>query len=147
MPGKKMWRGGCLCGSIRFEAEGDPEFPHTCSCRMCQRATGALTVAWVEFNRDKVRWIGEGGNPALFRSSEKSSRAFCPRCGSSLGAVDDAPVVALLTGCFDTPHHLPLKPASHSYRSGRPAWWHVDVRQPAKGAARLPEGASEKTES
>jgi hypothetical protein len=122
----RIWLGGCLCGSIRFEAEGEPEFPHTCSCRMCQRATGALTAAWVEFPSNKVRWIGEGGKPALYRSSDRSSRAFCPTCGSSIGAIDDAPVTALLTGCFDSPHRMPLMPLSHSYRSGRPRWWMVN---------------------
>lgn len=129
MTGKavKRWQGGCLCGDIRFEAQGEPGFPHTCSCRMCQKATGALTAAWVEFPRDAVRWTGQGGAPALYRSSEKSSRAFCPRCGSSIGAVDDAPVIALLTGCFDKPHLLPLKPQSHSYRASRPKWWHVEI--------------------
>lgn len=129
MVGKKdrIWKGGCLCGSVRFEAKGAPGRPHTCSCRMCQQATGALTAVWVEFSSDNVQWTGPGGMPDLYRSSELSSRAFCGRCGSSLGAIDDAPVVALLTGCFDTPNHLPLKPVAHSYTGGRPRWWHVAI--------------------
>jgi hypothetical protein len=32
----------------------------------------------------------------------------------------------LLTGCFDSPHRMPLMPLSHSYRSGRPRWWTVN---------------------
>ena len=119
--------GGCLCGHIRFRTTGEPGFPHTCSCRMCQRHTGALTAAWVEFPADAVAWTGPGGAPAVYRSSDRSARAFCPRCGSSLGAVDDAPVIALLTGCFDKPQLKALKPTSHSYRSARPRWWHPEV--------------------
>lgn len=93
--------GGCLCGRIRFSAKGEPRFPHTCSCSMCQRHSGSLTLCWVEFDKADVEWTGEGGMPALYRSSEQSSRAFCPTCGSSLGAIDDAPTVGLLLGCFD----------------------------------------------
>ncbi len=119
--------GGCLCGHIRFRTTGEPGFPHTCSCRMCQRHTGTLTATWVEFPSDSVSWTGPGGAPAVYRSSERSSRAFCPRCGSSLGAVDEAPVIALLTGCFDRPQLRALKPASHSWRSARPRWWHPEV--------------------
>ncbi|MCX7328853.1 MAG: hypothetical protein NTW00_12250 [Hyphomicrobiales bacterium] len=52
---------------------------------MCQRHTGGLTVAWVEFVREDVIWTGPGGAPALWRSSDFSSRAFCSICGSSLG--------------------------------------------------------------
>jgi hypothetical protein len=124
----KVLEGGCLCGAIRFRATGEPGFPHTCSCGMCRRHTGALTAAWVEFPGDAVDWTGPGGAPAVWRSSDRSSRAFCPACGSSLGAVDDAPVVALLTGAFDKPHLAALKPESHSYRSARPKWWHPDIR-------------------
>lgn len=34
-----------------------------------------------------VEWTGEGGIPSLYRSSETSPRAFCPSCGSSMGAL------------------------------------------------------------
>ncbi len=123
--------GGCLCGWIRFKARGKAGKPHTCSCRMCQRHTGALTATWVEYPRDDVDWVGPGGAPSTYRSSDWSSRAFCPRCGSSIGAIDDAPVVALLTGVFDRPGLAMLRPAYHSYRSQRPRWWCVEIRDPA----------------
>lgn len=98
------YEGGCLCGHIRFRALGTPANPHACSCDFCQRHSGA---------------------PALFRSSDYSSRAFCPRCGSTLGAVDDEPIVALVTGVFDRREALELRPLSHSFEDKCPAWWGV----------------------
>jgi hypothetical protein len=127
----KRYRGGCLCGATRFEAVGVPEKPHTCSCRMCQRHTGSLTAAWVEFPRDAVSWTGPAGLPATWRSSDVSSRAFCSTCGSSLGAIDDRPVIALLLGSFDSPNRRELMPAYHAYRGPRPKWWHLDIAAPA----------------
>lgn len=121
----KTLTGGCLCGEIRFEATGPAENPHTCSCTMCQRHSGALTVPWVEFPRDAVAWVGSGGAPKLWRSSDASSRAFCPTCGSTLGAVDDAPVIALVLGVFDKPGAVAMRPTAHSYVSKRPRWWRV----------------------
>ncbi len=41
------YKGGCLCGRIRFSATGEPRFPHTCSCGQCQRHSGSLTLCWV----------------------------------------------------------------------------------------------------
>ncbi|MDP9837954.1 hypothetical protein J2T09_002714 [Neorhizobium huautlense] len=114
--------GGCLCGDIRFEATGPADNPHNCSCKFCQRHTGALTAAWVEFSRDNVRWVGPGGAPATYRSSEISSRAFCPTCGSSLGAIDDAPTIALLVGTFDQIDSPELIPDHHSFEDGKPDW-------------------------
>jgi hypothetical protein len=94
---------------------------------MCQRHSGALTLAWAEFPRDRVHWTGPGGAPATWRSSGKSSRAFCPTCGSTLGAIDDAGIVALVIGSFDTPNRKALAPVGHSYVSRRPRWWHVAI--------------------
>lgn len=122
-----LYAGGCLCGAVRFEALGPAGNPHTCSCRLCQRHTGALTAAWVEFARDRVSWTGPAGPPSVYRSSRFSSRAFCPTCGSSLGGIDDAPTVALLLGVFDAPDQIELMSISHSFRDGPPKWWHVDV--------------------
>ena len=115
--------GGCLCGHIRFTAKGLPENPHSCSCHMCQRHSGAPTLVWVSYPKSAVVWDGPGGAPALWRSSQASQRAFCPVCGSTLGAVDDAPTIGLVTGCFDRPNLMALAPVTHSYTGSRPKWW------------------------
>lgn len=125
--------GGCLCGAVRFEVTGEGSNPHSCSCRNCQQHTGAPTVAWVEFARDQVRWTGTAGAPATYRSSGYSSRAFCAACGSSIGAIDDAPTVALLVGSFDYPARAAFAPAYHSFDDLRPLWWHFDGAAAAPG--------------
>ncbi|MFP1725514.1 hypothetical protein [Lonsdalea quercina] len=58
---------------------------------MCQKQTGGQTVVWLAFASADVDWTGQGGPPSVYRSSDISSWAFCARCGSSLGAIDDAP--------------------------------------------------------
>jgi hypothetical protein len=124
MAKNKIYTGGCLCGAVKFEAAGPALKPHTCSCKMCQRHSGALTTAWVEFPKSAVKWTGR---PAVHRSSDYSSRAFCKKCGSSLGAIDDAPTVALLLGVFDKAKARELAPAYHSFKGSRPTWWHVEI--------------------
>jgi hypothetical protein len=125
----KTYAGGCLCGHIRFAADAPALKPHTCSCLMCQRHTGAFTTAWVEFPKGAVRWTGPGGTPATYRSSDWSSRAFCPQCGSSIGAIDENPTVGLLLGTFERTNDKDLRPSGHSYRSSRPRWWCVEIAQ------------------
>ena len=121
----KTLEGGCLCGEIRFEVTGSAKFPHTCSCKMCQRHSGSLTQVWVEVASDQVKWTGKGGKPATWRSSDSSSRAFCRTCGSTIGAIDDKPVIALAVGTFDKVNTKSLMPLSHSFKLGRPKWWTV----------------------
>ena len=126
-PPKKAYVGGCLCGAIRFSARAPAKNPHTCSCKMCQRHSGAPITAWVDFPAEAVEWTGPGGAPSAWRSSEISSRAFCPTCGSSLGAIDDAPVIALLLGVFDQAGRKELTPRAQSFRAKGPKWVHVEL--------------------
>ncbi|WP_278937987.1 GFA family protein [Pseudomonas helleri] len=116
------YSGGCVCGSIRYEALGPAENAHTCSCKTCQRHTGSPTVVWVEFAQERVKWVGAGGAPSVFRTSDYSSRAFCPTCGSSIGAIDDEPTIALLIGGFDDNNGAELAPLYHSFEDIRPRW-------------------------
>ena len=123
----KTYKGGCLCGNIRFAATGTPNNPHTCSCKMCQRHSGSLTLTWIEFNSENITWDGPGGKPKTWRSSDYSSRSFCEDCGSTLGAIDDDSIVALVLGTFDSPNRKELRPKAHSYVSRKPKWWSVQV--------------------
>lgn len=129
--------GGCLCGHIRFSAGGAPSFPHLCSCRMCQRWSGAPTVAWVEFPLAELSWNGPGGAPTLHRSSAKSQRGFCPKCGGTLCALDDGYDKASLTiACFDDPNGFTLG-KQHSFSEMAPGWWKVEIARPkAKAKAK-----------
>jgi hypothetical protein len=133
MTNPESFEGGCLCGAIRFRTTGAPGQPHTCSCDSCRRHSGALTLSWVEFPASSVEWIGPGGKPSTWRSSAYSSRAFCRACGSTIGAIDDAPVVALVTGAFDKAHLKAFAPVYHSYVSRRPRWWHVQCDYERRG--------------
>ena len=95
---------------------------------MCRRWSGAPTVAWVDFPAARFVWTGPGGAPRLFRSSEKTQRGNCPRCGSAICALDDgADTIAIVIGSLDRPN-LIRPDVRHSYRSARPRWWQVEVR-------------------
>lgn len=124
---EKSFKGGCLCGNIRFTIKGSVKKPHTCSCKMCQRQSGSLTQMWVEVDQEQVIWDGPGGKPAMWRSSDFSSRSFCSVCGSTIGAIDDEPVIAFALGTFDSNNRKELAPISHSYKSKRPKWWKIGI--------------------
>jgi hypothetical protein len=93
---------------------------------MCRRHSGAPTVSWVVFPKDAVRWTGR--EPALWRSSDISSRAFCATCGSTIGCIDDGPTVGILVGVMDDPLAPDLKPVEHTFTDKRPEWWDVQVK-------------------
>ena len=115
-----MFKGGCLCGALRYEATGPVSHQTICHCTMCRRAAGAPCVAWFSVARSALRFVR--GTPAQFRSSAKAARGFCPRCGTQLTFThDDAPDLVDVTTCsLDDPTRLP--PRDHTYTCSRLPW-------------------------
>jgi hypothetical protein len=118
--------GGCMCGDIRYEIDGEPVFPHVCSCWKCRLWSGAPIVGWADFPLAGLQWTGRRGWPTLYRESETSQRGFCPRCGGTLCAMDDgSDVIGITTSSLDDSSSL--RPVSHSFSGDLVPWLHVDL--------------------
>jgi len=102
--------GGCACGRIRFEAEIDSDEAYLCHCRMCQRASGNVSLAMKNVPQADVRWSHE---PDWYRSSAIAQRPFCAGCGTSLGFRYDTGTdkMDLTVAAFDDPARF--APTSH----------------------------------
>ena len=66
--------GGCACGRVRYEAVAHDHDAYLCHCRMCQRASGNVSLALKGFEQADVRWSTE---PDWYRSSPIAQRPFC----------------------------------------------------------------------
>ena len=103
--------GGCACGRVRFEAEIDSDEAYLCHCRMCQRASGNVSLAMKNVPQGAVRWArGARLVPKLPRSP---SGPYCATCGTSLGFRydEDTDQMDLTVAAFDDPSRF--KPTSH----------------------------------
>lgn len=91
--------GGCQCGRIRYVAQVDSDDAYLCHCRMCQRATGGVSIAFTGITRDRVAWTRE---PDRYRSSPIAQRGFCAACGTPLTfEYDGSDGLDLTVGSFD----------------------------------------------
>ena len=112
--------GGCQCGRIRYTAQIDSDNAILCHCRMCQRATGGVSVAYKgEIRKDAIAWSRE---PDWYESSPIAHRPFCSACGTPLGfAYPDSELMDLTVGSFDDPSRF--RPALHfAVESMHEAW-------------------------
>jgi hypothetical protein len=93
--------GGCACGRVRYQVSIENDDAYLCHCRMCQRATGGVSIAFKGVKRDNVRWEHE---PDWYESSPIARRPYCRNCGTSLGfAFPDGENMDLTVGSFDEP--------------------------------------------
>ncbi len=102
--------GGCQCGRVRYRVRIDDDSAYLCHCRMCQRATGGVSIAFKSVRRADVEWMHE---PDRYASSPIALRGFCARCGTPLtyegngsGHLD------LTVGSFDDPYGF--RPVEHA---------------------------------
>lgn len=114
--------GGCLCGAVRFKAEGEPLNVRICHCRTCQKAMGSPFFARALFDQ---RALTVEGETARYASSEMVDRVFCRTCGTRLFAWRKSPAVAgIALAAFDDRNAF--APTAHSWVSDKMDWVQLD---------------------
>jgi hypothetical protein len=94
--------GGCACGRVRYAASIHDHDAYLCHCRMCQRATGSVSIAFKNVRQSDLRWERE---PDWHDSSPIAERPYCASCGTSLGFrfKDGSENIDLTVASFDDP--------------------------------------------
>ena len=111
--------GGCLCGAVRFQATLENRELYLCHCTMCQRHAGGPEVS-VDCGSD-VRFEGRE-HIRVYRSSERSERAFCGTCGTILYFLEhDSGTYSIGPGLFDGDPGFRL--TDEIYTDTRARWW------------------------
>ena len=111
--------GGCLCGAIRYEVNGEPVRAANCHCDDCRRATGSSFGTNVFFKEDDVKIVK--GTPKRFQhpadSGNTMTKMFCDNCGSQVfGTTSGRPgVMGVRVGSMDDASSV--KPTMNVYAS------------------------------
>ncbi|ABM23675.1 MULTISPECIES: GFA family protein [Shewanella] len=130
-----LLEGGCLCGAIRYRLDGEPFDADYCHCRMCQKSTGSVFGAWMDFKFAQVTWLN--GVVTEFASSEFVRRGFCKECGCSLTYrhTQYPDYVTLTIASLDDPNRI--RPHYHIYTESQVSWLTIE-----DNCKRYPQGRS-----
>ncbi|KJC44048.1 hypothetical protein UP10_06070 [Bradyrhizobium sp. LTSPM299] len=97
--------GGCYCGKVRYEAEGEPMMAAQCHCRECQYITGGGPNMFMAMPVTGFKYTAS--EPKQFTRKDLArpvTREFCPECGTHLATkVPGLPAAILKVGTFDNP--------------------------------------------
>ena len=111
--------GGCACGKVRYSADIENDDAYLCHCRMCQRVTGGVSIAFKNLPKAAVRWECE---PDYFHSSPIARRGYCAACGTPLTfEYPDSDKMDLTVGSFDDPSRF--RPKHHFGVEGMHRAW------------------------
>jgi hypothetical protein len=113
--------GGCHCGAIRYQAEGEALNHALCHCTDCRRHAGAPMVGWTMYPRERV--VVTKGTPKVYASSQAGRRYFCADCGTGLFFSNDVVLPGLLdiqSATYDDPDTVPAQ--AHIQVADRIGW-------------------------
>jgi len=115
--------GGCLCGAVRYRAEGAPDWVGHCHCRSCRRNSGAAMLTFAGYTQDRITWTE--GRRKIFESSPGVRRGFCGRCGTPITYEADnyGDEVHITIGTLDAPEAL--TPTGHVWTEAQLPWLHI----------------------
>ncbi|MEI9986949.1 MAG: GFA family protein [Aliidongia sp.] len=115
--------GGCLCGALRYEAEGEPLYAGHCYCADCQKASGSGFIPFIGFASSAVRFSG----PTRPFTSKAASggdavRNSCPICSSLVfgGEVGKSDSFTIYAGSLDDPSLF--HPTVAIFARNQPPW-------------------------
>jgi hypothetical protein len=117
--------GGCLCGAIRYEIEGDLAPIQICHCEDCRKAQGSAFAANVPVATARFRVTAGETRLRAYQSSPGKERLFCSVCGSPLlSRLSDRPdMVRIRAGTLDG--GAPVHVGFHFFTASRAGWWPI----------------------
>jgi hypothetical protein len=113
--------GGCHCGAVRYEAEGEAITHALCHCKDCRRHAGAPMVGWTMYKEWAVKVTK--GTPKVYHSSEHGRRHFCAHCSTGLfytNAEILPGIIDIQSATYDDPDAVPAR--AHIQIAERIGW-------------------------
>ena len=129
------YRGGCLCGALRWTGSGEPLYAGLCYCADCRKASGSAFIPFLAFPASALTFTGASRQyrSRSIRGSD-AVRNFCPGCGGLVfggepgrdeshtiyaGSLDDPALFAPTLAIFDRdrPAWAPLPPGLAAFRT------------------------------
>ncbi|MBD2301859.1 GFA family protein [Nostoc sp. FACHB-190] len=125
--------GGCLCGYVRYEYNGELESANYCHCQDCRKSTGSAFNVGVRVQSMGLH-IVSGKVKSYTKTGDSGGtiiREFCPECGSPLFTRSPAKpqFVWIKAGSLD--NHISIKPVHQIWTDSAVPWAYIAVDLPS----------------
>ena len=113
-------RGGCLCGSVRYQISGSLNDADHCHCSMCRRQHGAAFATYADVEPGQFKWTSGRELTKVFETPSGDGWCFCGECGSSLAGTVNGEVTSITLGTIEGDPGI--RPSAHIFVGSKAAW-------------------------
>jgi hypothetical protein len=116
--------GSCLCGSVRYEIEGEGVVFYHCHCSRCRKASGTGHASNIRVSPvTAIRWTCGEQLLKQFKvpEAERYFNNFCSKCGSPMPrVVPQIDAVVIPAGSLDVEPNI--RPSARIFWDSRTEW-------------------------
>jgi hypothetical protein len=119
-------RGGCNCGAVAFEYDGDPILCRHCHCQRCRRARSAAHASNLLTKLGQLRFTRGEDKVVLYKlpGAKFFAQAFCSDCGGKLPRLDPSRDIAVVPmGALDDDPGI--RPREHIFAASKAPWFEI----------------------
>jgi len=128
-------RGGCLCGSVRYEITEPLVSAGYCHCTRCQRRTGTAAAVSARVVPGSLRVAAGEALIRCWQPEGGFAKCYCSTCGGALWSrhPDDPQILSVRLGTLEGDPGI--RPSYRQYVAYAAAWEEI----PDDGLPRFPE--------
>lgn len=117
-----MYKGGCLCGSVRFVISGGIRNIVYCHCSQCRKAQGSAFATNGIVDVGKFRIESGEHEMTAYESSPGQTRYFCKYCGSPIMSknISRPDQVRVRLGTIES--DIAERPGAHIFVTSKANW-------------------------
>lgn len=117
-----MYKGGCLCGTVRYEITGGIHNIVCCHCSMCRKAQGSAFATNGIVNRSDFRLVAGENNLTGYESSPGQTKYFCKTCGSPIFSENTSRPESIRVRIGTIESDIVERPEAHIFVSSKANW-------------------------
>lgn len=119
---RNIYKGGCLCGKVRFEITGDIQNIVYCHCSRCRKSQGSAFATNGNVDIDKFVFISGEDEMTGYATSTEQTKYFCRHCGSPIMSKStiSPDKVRIRLGVIES--DITERPAAHIFATSKANW-------------------------
>ncbi|MEN8167336.1 MAG: GFA family protein [Pseudomonadota bacterium] len=119
---RKTYKGGCLCGKVRFEITGAIENIIYCHCSQCRKAQGSAFATNGNVDLDKFKFTSGEDELTGYAATPGQTKYFCKHCGSPIISRNESSPTRVRVRLGTIESAITERPMAHIFVTSKANW-------------------------